>query len=497
MAFFTLESIRDSLHSLRGTADHMIKIWFTLKHMGLVEGGGSIEVTTANSKESLDQLFSCRHPDGKYLIPFATTARFNTMMSDASRSIIQTNMKKWDDGTNTGADPTDFLLIEKTGGSYNVSTNRGYPMGLGHGINGFAKDDDTKVNIPLKAMAVWYCRIRDVASTDAAVETMLSELNISDFEKELLFEDHHFEPTLQENAISDSELVSLYDEPFSLIGTPVVMARDVYEAEVKSMKTNVLGPRWLNYRAEESLKNLLDNGRKAVLLYGPPRTSKTHTIRSLVPSDETTYIQIHDGWTYGDLVLGLKPKQNGEWEYVPGPLLSALREGKKYIVLEEINRTEFSSAIGELFSLLEESYRGEEYEITLADESKIFVPKETVFLLTMNNIDISTEPIDDAIFGRVDGIGFSPRVESLTLILKSTELSKEAKKSLRLLFNKIQEIHPIGHGFFAGADEFDGIIDFYLHKIRPLLEKHTAGSRTGELYEIDEFVDHLHQTMSA
>ena len=139
-----------------GTAGHLLKIWFALKHMGLGTQTGGIEVDTSNSTPSLKRLFSCGASDGRFYIPFAHTPRYLTMKHDASRSIIQTTIQRWaTSGSVVTCDPTEFLDISSSSGSkLLVSTGRRYPFGLGVDESGFALEDGKRVSIPITAFSI-------------------------------------------------------------------------------------------------------------------------------------------------------------------------------------------------------------------------------------------------------------------------------------------------------------------------------------------------------
>lgn len=121
--YFTAQTIKHAVREMRDSADHMLKIWFVLKAMGLGKSGNVI-VDTGNSTPYLKRLFRSGADDGSFFVPFAHTSRFANMQADAARSIIQTNCKKWIDGTVTGVDPTSFLTFENTGNGISVSVNR-------------------------------------------------------------------------------------------------------------------------------------------------------------------------------------------------------------------------------------------------------------------------------------------------------------------------------------------------------------------------------------
>ena len=65
------KTLTNALQSLNSTADHMLKIWLTLKHMGLSDKMPPVEIDTNNSTPSLKRLFSYGEPSGgfSYLSP--------------------------------------------------------------------------------------------------------------------------------------------------------------------------------------------------------------------------------------------------------------------------------------------------------------------------------------------------------------------------------------------------------------------------------------------
>ena len=81
------KTLTNALQSLNSTADHMLKIWLTLKHMGLSDKMPPVEIDTTNSTPSLKRLFSYGEPSGGFFVPFAHTARYATMRHDAAPMI--------------------------------------------------------------------------------------------------------------------------------------------------------------------------------------------------------------------------------------------------------------------------------------------------------------------------------------------------------------------------------------------------------------------------
>lgn len=259
------------------------------------------------------------------------------------------------------------------------------------------------------------------------------------------------------------------------------------------MKTVSDQPLWLRRAPEDALQKTIAAGATAVLLYGPPRTGKTRAIDAIASRAHTSRetIQINDGWGYDNLVEGFRPSTDGSWIWVDGPLKTAIESEKHFIVLEEVNRTNFTQAVGEVFSLIEEAYRGAANAIRLRSGKKFFIPASTVFLMTMNTLDKSTEDIDDAMMGRFSAIEFPPRVEDLTTMLGVQRIGSDTAARVRELFAFIQDFYPLGHGYFAALTPSTDFLNFYLGRIRPVLENHFRNYRPENLALIDNKVDDL------
>ena len=495
-------TLATSLGRLRGTASHLLKIWLVLKQMGLTEDGNPVVLDTGNSTPALNRLFSFADPDGRLYVPFAETPRFLTMKGDASRSIIQTNAQRWaSSGSVVTCDPTGFLDFTRLpSGSIRVAAGRSYPLGLGQGMNGFAEDDAHRVSVPLIALAVWYGRQSDVASVDALISDMLDELHISVGERALVFVDDELEVHFQAEPLTNREIFEIIGE--HLDGTIEASAEVEVESfieharRVRSMTSRLTEPRWLRVDPKAVLGQLISAGEPAILLYGPPRTGKTRMIDELVPRDDAARetIQLHEGWEYDYLVEGLRPNAEGVWAWEEGLLVSAVHAGKKFIVLEEINRTAFSRSVGEVFSLLEASYRGEKNGILLRSGKRFWIPADVTFVMTMNTVDRTTDEVDDALLGRIAAIECAPRPESLVALLTELGIPENVREQLTQLYADILAVYPLGHAYFAGLTtdpSSTDVIRYYQTRIRPVLQISLGELRYDDLRNIDNAVEQL------
>lgn len=493
--YIAADALKLALVSLRGTADAMLKVWLTIKQMGFTREK-PVLVDTSNPSKALDILFSYKSSDPakQYFVPFARTPSDLTMGQDAARTGIQTNIKKFHDST-VGFDPRAFLHIEQDAtGAWRVSAQPSYPQGLGLNKNGFAKADSQRVAIPLRAWAAWYGRTTPVPTGEVdpvtyLVNRMLVDLNIDAEERTVIFvDDSDFHPNFDNHEIDEVKLRELVENAIS--GKTAAKEDRVfkldertYQRRLAAIRTRSTGPRWISSEPLGQLRGALTMS-KAILLYGPPRTGKTKAVMELFAKSSPVTIQIHDGWGYENLVVGMKSDGNGGFEWQEGPLTDAIRANAEVIVLEEANRTQLSQALGEVFSLIEDAYRGESFEITLRNNKKLSVSPNTVFVFTMNTLDNSTEEVDDALLGRVASVEFPPRVEDLREMLSQKKFPERKVDAIVEFFAGVQEKYPLGHGYFARLSPDGDLRAYYLAFIRPVLQKHFR-HRVTELAELD------------
>lgn len=343
--FIDAETLQGALLLLQGKADHMIKIWLVLKGMGLTKDS-PIKVNTSNSKGTLKQLFCSGAPDGQFCVPFAPVpSRWRFMKSDAARSIIQTNLKKWMDGTVTGSDPTGYLQIEKEGSSYKVSGRDNYPQGLGEGINGFATSAGGKVEIPMLPMAIWVFAREDVPKDISDPKQYLRDklrdiLNLDHEEEARIFVAGDMDISFSDHVLSEQEIFEI----------------------CKGVKV-------VNQKAIE--------GSRQLITYGAPGTGKSHKVDGLCDCQDvakcvrTTF---HPDSDYSTFVGSYKPTMAGEkiaYEFRPQAFMGAYVEAWKamvhpddgkvknvVLVIEEINRGNCAQIFGDIFQLLDRGNGG-------------------------------------------------------------------------------------------------------------------------------------------
>ena len=246
--------------------------------------------------------------------------------------------------------------------------------------------------------------------------------------------------------------------------------------------------------------------KKQIILQGAPGTGKTYTAKKVAEAMDGEYeiVQFHPSYTYEDFVRGIVSKTEGnniKYEVEDKILMNAIEKAKeheKYIlIIDEINRANLPSVLGELLYALE--YRDEAvicpYKKDKEDEGKIIIPKNLYIIGTMNTADRSIGSIDYAV---------RRRFAFYTVIADEKFIKDDySKKAFNYVKNEIIEKHlseeyqlddiMIGHSYFIFNDEAYSDEDLaykYMnlslqYNIIPLLEEYY---KDGILIDKDEEV---------
>ena len=258
--------------------------------------------------------------------------------------------------------------------------------------------------------------------------------------------------------------------------------------------------------------------KKAMVFYGPPGTSKTHSatrlaellitkqyfrnkqnIKEYFEKSESIFkkhihhLQLHSNYNYEDFIVGLHIEDKNS-VVKPGYLLNLIEEIKDdtlphVLILDEINRTDISRLFGELFSALE--YRNKKIKLSIGD-LEIALPSNLYIIGTMNEIDFSLERIDFALRRRFlwQFKGFDRNILAQMLYHKRDNLQmKITDEDIDLFINRCERLnievshmpelginYQIGHTFFAE------IVDIF---------KSLKGVHSGRLYFINQPVNIL------
>lgn len=253
-----------------------------------------------------------------------------------------------------------------------------------------------------------------------------------------------------------------------------------------------------NHTLNKALSYVLS--KVPVVLFGPPGTGKTYIIEKIksVLAEQHKLgkfelVQFHKKFSYEDFIEGFAPNDSGVLSKKDGIFKSFCKgiiENDPMInlfVIDELNRAELSTTLGEVLYLLEErevrraktSHFGEEF----------FIPTSVSLLGTMNTADRNISSIDFAIRRRFRFIPLFPDYGVLkeVLLLKGwnkSELSididsycKAADRiNIRISANPIMGRHmQLGHMMFVpNADDSiitrEQLLEQFIYVILPQLE---------------------------
>lgn len=234
--------------------------------------------------------------------------------------------------------------------------------------------------------------------------------------------------------------------------------------------------------------------KNQIILQGPPGTGKTRLavlIAQHLPVKEEdlsiqgTYqiVQFHPAYSYEDFVRGIvaETDDKGNISYnVKNKVLAELAQkaqenpnGKYVLIIDEINRANLPSVLGELIYALE--YRGEPV-VSMYEHGnsgrEIILPKNLYIIGTMNTADRSVGHIDYAIRRRFAFINVLPDYT----VIKNEQAQKLFKEVAKLFEQHLSSDFQkddvmIGHSYFIVEDDVELNIKLE-YEIKPILKEY-------------------------
>lgn len=285
-----------------------------------------------------------------------------------------------------------------------------------------------------------------------------------------------------------------------------------------------------------------------VVFHGPPGTGKTHHAKqfaewwvtehpgSVQRNDQIRFVTFHPSFSYEDFIQGLTAESSDgsisyelkdgvfkefvelteAWPGQDNQDFEDVSEPRYVFIIDEINRGNIASILGETVTLLELDKRADGDNATMVNLShsndEFEIPSNVYIIGTMNTADRSLALVDAAIRRRFGFVPFPPDYEALrsefgfetaddvdqALQEDGTDnlqaLSLEAIRGLNQVILGRQDLgkgKQIGHSYLFDCSSEAALVRAWKYEILPLLEEYFHGSFQ-DLTETLFAVDHAH-----
>lgn len=233
---------------------------------------------------------------------------------------------------------------------------------------------------------------------------------------------------------------------------------------------------------------------KNVILYGPPGTGKTHRALDLIAPQfgrRARTVTFHPGFAYEEFVEGLRPTSDNaggaiRYDVVPGVFRQVCEAAAKepevphLLVIDEINRANLASVLGELITVIEEDKRGRVSVILPYSKRSFSVPGNLWIVGTMNTADRSIALMDIALRRRFVFWEVPVNYEALRADfaqcgdpdvagLDLPGILSSMNERLRYLLDRE---HQIGHAWLFNIRTLDDLRERFAGRILPLLAEY-------------------------
>lgn len=260
---------------------------------------------------------------------------------------------------------------------------------------------------------------------------------------------------------------------------PIVFSHEEYT------KKNFLKEVYITDKEYDKLEKLIKD-KKNIILQGSAGVGKSYAAKRLAYSiigekdnERVKMIQFHQSYSYEDFIMGYRPTESG-FELKEGVFYKFCEDARNdegndyFLIIDEINRGNISKIFGELFMLIENDKRKEEYalELVYKDDEKFFVPENLYIIGLMNTADRSLAMLDYALRRRFAFYDMKPAFKS--------EQFKEYQKNLKNskfdnLIKKVEDLNEVikedlGEGFCIGHSYFCNLETVEIDKLSLIIE---------------------------
>ncbi|WP_452228446.1 McrB family protein [Lacinutrix sp. MEBiC02404] len=305
---------------------------------------------------------------------------------------------------------------------------------------------------------------------------------------------------------------------------------NIYRTFIEEIKNDDI----TKFKEMNDLKELLEY-KKQIILQGAPGTGKTYTSKNLAEymvfdsisndkrvqakliadSKQIDLIQFHPAYTYEDFIRGIVTEPiEDKINYVSKDKLflemvnkaNNDSENPYILIIDEINRANLSSVLGELIYGLE--YRNEPFKSMYATKEGIYeitIPNNLYIIGTMNTADRSVEHIDYALRRRFAFYDVLPqnfdienfqseefkKVSQLFVKeIKETTDELEASEHLSLEFQDRPQDIWLGHSYFFRKENVDFSLQIK-YEIVPILQEYVKDGILNNTEDVKKIIQDL------
>ena len=217
----------------------------------------------------------------------------------------------------------------------------------------------------------------------------------------------------------------------------------------------------------QEVRLLVDkDGVGGVMLIGVPGTGKSWYARQIAikltggDPRRIREVQFHPSYQYEDFVEGYVPDGKQGFRLADKHMLEMAEiarheKGPVVLVIDEFSRTDPARVLGETMTYMEGSLRG--IDFYLPSGRRVAIPKNLVFLATMNPEDRSVDEIDAAMERRWSKIALKPDVNKLRDFLKANGSPAAMLGPVIDFFTGLQTHLQSGHAFFRTVKDPAGL----------------------------------------